>query len=179
MLITRQAEAIQVHFSSSQRIYRKRKLKVDGTHLDRDPIVTHTREASTGTHHLVGCVYKKTFRLHYYLLAWFVCSMYCIFFLVKCSIYYTKILIFLQKNTEKLITELQKLNLNTKQYTKTGARLRQKMKSKQQKKTKQARTKETRTKREGPTVAISPREKRHQTLDAWCIQLPRDPHNTN
>ena len=90
-----------------------------------------------------------------------VCTVF--FFLVKCSIYYTKILIFLQKNTEKLITELQKLNLNTKQHTRTGARLRQEMKSKQRKMTKQTQTNETGTEQEGPTVATNPRERRPQT----------------
>ncbi|KAL0731769.1 hypothetical protein Bca4012_027863 [Brassica carinata] len=49
------------------------------------------------------------------------------------------------------------------------------MKSKQPKTTKQAQTKETGTEWEGSTVAT----RRPQTLDARCLQLPRDPPNTS
>ncbi|KAG2313292.1 hypothetical protein Bca52824_024849 [Brassica carinata] len=53
--------------------------------------------------------------------------------------------------------------------------MRREMKSKQPKTTKQAQTKETGTEWEGSTVAT----RRPQTLDARCLQLPRDPPNTS
>ncbi|KAF2574637.1 hypothetical protein F2Q70_00006249 [Brassica cretica] len=40
-------------------------------------------------------------------------------------------------------------------------------------------TREPGAEREGPTVATSPREKPSQTLNTGCLQLPRDPPNTN
>ena len=49
------------------------------------------------------------------------------------------------------------------------------MKSKQRKTTKQTQTNETGTEQEGLTVATNPKERRPQTLDARCLQLPGDP----
>ncbi|KAF3565373.1 hypothetical protein DY000_02019165 [Brassica cretica] len=43
----------------------------------------------------------------------------------------------------------------------------------------QAQTREPGAEREGPTVATSPRGRPPQTLNAWCLQFPRDPPNTN
>ncbi|KAF2571642.1 hypothetical protein F2Q70_00006417 [Brassica cretica] len=57
--------------------------------------------------------------------------------------------------------------------------VRRELKSKQRQKTRQAQTRKTGMVREGPTIATSPRERRPQTLDARCLQLPRDPPNTN